>query len=460
MIKIGRAVRRDEGGSTMAAVLMVVMVVAVIAVSSMQLAQHSNDATSVDRERLQSVSAAEAGVTEAIGRIQAGASCDATVTAFAPLYDGSKVLGQYRTRIDPEDGTTCGQTPRRVIHSWGFAPTGGTRALRHLEVTVELVPNSGCPFTLFAEGTTGTIYVKNDGTIDGDIYSEVLDQSKNNVASRNIITTGSIVSKNNASYAGTMWAGGNITLGQGSVVGQSVIATGTAPSTAGDIILGDGSSVGGDALAKGTVAVGSGAVVHGSTSQNNLGLPPPPVLTKPTFTWNPSNYGTVTQNTSTNINTALNTNRNNLQGVFRSTDSGGTIVMPDNVTVTGPLTIVSSGKVDMGRTMSISGGPHTVVVVAESTAADAIDIVKTLTAAGGLHVLLWTNGGVDMKNHISMTGSIYGDYIDVKNTFSILKSDVLANASPPGFEWTFASSASFSAVPTLWREIVPGLPPA
>ncbi|MGH2760406.1 MAG: hypothetical protein ACRDKJ_12715, partial [Actinomycetota bacterium] len=346
MTTIGRAVRRDQGGSTMAAVLMVVMVVAVIAVSSMQLAQHSNDATSVDRERLQSVSSAEAGVTEAIGRIQAGASCDATATAFGPLYDGSKLLGRYRTRIDPESGTTCGQTPRRVIHSWGYAPTGGTRALRHLEVTVELVPSSGFPFTLFAEGSTGTIYVKNNGTIDGDIYSELLDQSKNNVASRNIITTGSIVTKNNASYSGTLWAGGNISIQQNSVIGQSLIATGTAPGAQGNIVLGDNSRVGGDALAKGTVTLGSGAVVHGSISQNNPGLPPPPVLTKPTFTWNPANYTpSPTQNTSANVTAALNTNRNNLQGTYRSTDSGGTIVFPDNVTITGPLTVVSSGKV-------------------------------------------------------------------------------------------------------------------
>lgn len=461
MIRIGRALWRDQGGTTMAAVLMVVMVVTVIGVASMQLAQHSNDVTSVDRERLQSVSSAEAGVTEAIGRIEAGASCDATVTPFAPLYDGTKLLGQYRNRIDPEAGTTCGETPRRLIHSWGYAPTGGTRALRHLEVAVELVPKAGFPFTLFAEGSTGTIYVKNDGTIDGDIYSEVLDQSKNNVSSNNIITTGSIVAKNNSSYSGTLWAGGDVTVGNGGVIGQSVIASGSAPGSDGDIDLQTGSSVGGDALAKGTVTLGGGSVVHGSVSQNNPGLPPPPVLTKPTFTWDPSNYTPFpTVGTAAQITTTLNTNRNNLQGTYRSTDSGGTIVFPDNVTITGPLTVVSSGKVDTGRTMSVSGGPYQVVVVAQSTASDAIDIVKSLTVASGLHVLLFTDGGVDMKNHVSMTGSIYGDFIDAKNTFAISKSDLLMTDAPPGFTWTFGSSASFSAIPTLWREIVPGLPPA
>lgn len=459
-MRFARAICRDERGSTMAAVLMVVMVIAVIAVSSAQLARHATDATSVDRERLQSVSAAEAGVSAAIRRIEAGANCDATATPFEQLHAGSDMLGRYRTRIDPESGTTCGQTPRRVIHSWGYAPTGGTRALRHIEVAVELVPRSGFPFTLFAEGSTGTIYVKNDGTIDGDIYSEVLDQSKNNVSSRNIITTGSIVAKNNASYAGTLWAGGDITIGQNGVIGQSTIATGTAPASNGNVTLQSNARIGGDALAKGTVSLANGAVVHGSISQNNPGLPPPPVLTKPTFVWNPANYSPApTQGTAAQITSALNTNRSNLQGTYRATDAG-TIVFPNNVTVTGPLTIVANGKVAMGRTMSISGGPHTVVVVAESTAADAIDIPKSLTGAGGLHILLWTNGGVDMKNHTSFTGAIYADFIDAKNTFSIAQSSVLMNAAPPGFTWTFGSSASFTAVPTLWREIVPGTPPA
>lgn len=459
MMRLYRALSRDESGSTMAALLMVVLVVSVIGVTSQQLAQHSNNATSVDRERLQSISAAEAGVTHAISRIETGAGCDVAATGFDALYDGSKLLGQYRTRIDPEGGTTCGQTTRRVIHSWGYAPTGGTRALRHLEVTVELVPRAGFPFTLFAEGATGTIYVKNDGTIDGDIYSEILDQSKNNVSSDNIITTGSIVAKNNASYSGTLWAGGDVTIQSGGNIGQSIIATGTAPGSNGDIALENGSTVGGDALAKGTVSLGGTAVVHGSISQNNPNLPPPPVLTKPTFTYDAANYTPApTTGTASQITSAINSARNSLQGTFRSTD-GGTVVFPDNVTVAGPLTVVAAGKIDMGRTMSVSGGPYQVAVIAESTAADALDIAKSLTVASGLHTLLFTNGGVDMKNHVSMNGAIYADYIDAKNTFTIGKSEWLMTDPPVGFAWTFGSTTSFSAIPTLWREVVPGLPP-
>ena len=439
----------------MAAVLMVLMVVSVISVGSIQLAQHSNDVSSVDRERFQSVSAAEAGVTNAIDRIEAGGACDAVATAFADLNDGSDVVGRYRTRIDPEVGTTCGQTPRRVIHSWGYAPTGGTRALRHLEVTVELKAQQGFPFTLFAEGSSGTIYVKNNGTIDGDVYSELIDQTKNNVFTDNIITPGSIETLNGAVYTGTLWAGGIITIGQNSNIGQSLIAAGNNGS--GDITLGSNSIIGGDARAKGTVTVGSGAVVNGSISQNNPNLPPPPVLTKPTFDPNAVAYDVT--GSAAQINAALEANKNNLQGEFRATD-GGAVIFPDNVKVTGPLTVVAAGKVETGRTMAATGGPHTVVVVALSNSSNAIDIVKSLTVASTLHTLLFTVGGVDMKNTISMTGAIYADYIDAKNTFTINASEILKTLAPTGFTWNFSSSSTYSAVPTLWREIVPGVPPA
>lgn len=439
----------------MAAVMMVMMAVTVMSTASVQLAQHSNDVSSVDRERTQSVSAAEAGVTAAIGRIEAGASCDVTATAFADLYDGSKVVGRYRNRIDPEAATTCGQTPRRMIHSWGYAPTGGTRALRHLEVTVELVPNTGFPFTLFAEGTNGTIYVKNDGTIDGDVYSELLDQTKNNVSADDIITPGSVLTQNNATYTGTIWAGNSVTVGQNSNIGQSIIAAGSTGD--GNITLGDNARVGGDVLRKGTLTLGSGIVISGSTPPASSNLTPPPVLTKPTFNASDISYDYV--GTAAQITTFLNTNKNNLQGQYRATDDGGVLSFPDNASVTGPLTVVSKGRVVTGKTMSTSNGPHVVLIVAESTAANAIDVSKSLTVSSGLHTLLFSLGGVDLKNSVSMTGSIYADMIDVKNTFTINSSDILMNTAPIGFHWSFGSSASYSAVPTLWREIVPGEPP-
>jgi hypothetical protein len=69
-------------------------------------------------------------------------------------------------------------------------------------------------------------------------------------------------------------------------------------------------------------------------------------------------------------------------------------------------------------------------------------------------------GGVDGRNLMNFTGSIYANSIDVKNSFYIDSSDWLRNNPPPGFTWDQYSAAKFTAVPTLWREVAPGDPPA
>jgi hypothetical protein len=455
------ALRGDEG-TTLAALMMMLLVVAAISTASVQIARHANDVTSVDRERLQTVEAAEAGVHDAIRRIEAGAGCDVSATGFQDLYDQNRLVGRFRTQIQPEAGTTCGQTLLRVIHAWGYAPTGGERALRHLEVTVKVVPQQGFPFTFFAEGSTGTMYVKNNGTANGDIYAEVVDQSQNGVSAENVISPGSIITHNNASYTGTLWAGGNVTVGENGSVGKSVIAAGTASGTQGTILLDNNSEVGGDALAKSTITVDNGAVVHGSTSPNNPNVPQPPVLTKPAFNYSSSNYSPppAPGQSAGQVTTSINAIKNNLQGTFRANDSGGTVVIPDNVTITGDLTVVAAGKIDMGRTMSVVGGPWQVVMVAESTDADAIDIPKSLTAAPGIEMLLYANGGVDMKNHATFSGAVYANFIDAKNGFTVTQAPSLMTDPPVGFTFINSSALIYNVVPVLWREIVPGTPPA
>lgn len=455
-----RLMHREEG-SALAAVLIMMMVVTTIAIAASQTAMHSNDVTVLDREKLQAVSAADAGVNDAIERIQNGAGCDLTAGPKTDLTDGGGLVGRYQTRIDAEAGTGCGTTLNRVVHSWGYGATGEGRSLRHLEVSVKLVPQFGFPYTIFAEGGLGIFYVKNNGTITGDVYTENLDQSKNNISAENIITTGTIETQNNAIYSGTLWAGGNVTLGSGSNVGKSIIATGTASGTQGNISLGSNALVGADVRAKGTVTVGAGAVVNGSVAENDPNLPEPPSLVKPTFTWNVNNYSPApTTGNASSITSTLSTNRNNLSGVYYSSQTNGTITIPSTATVTGDLTIISAGKVALGSTLTSSGGPWRVVIAALSTANDAIAVNSAFTAAPSLDTLIYTVGGIDIKNGMTMTGAMYANTIDAKNSFSISNSTALATAQPPGFTFDESSASSYTVQPINWREIVPGAPPA
>lgn len=451
---------RTDGGSSIAAVMIVMLAVSAVGVGAMQTSQHTTNVSTVDRERVQAEAAAEAGVNDAIRRIQAGAGCDVSATAAQTLNDTTGSTGSFRTQILPEAGTTCGQTLERVIHAWGYPPNGNTRSLRHLEVTVDLAPQAGFPYALFADGNTGSILVKNSGTVTGDIYAENLDQSKNNINAQNIITPGSFTAQNNSVYSGTVWAAGNITLGNNSSVGKSVIASGTAPSSAGTITLGSNSVVGQDAIARSTVTLSNGAVIQGATSQNNPNTPPPPILHKPTFTWNPANYSPApTTGTSAVITAALLASKAALHGTYYATDTG-TIYVPSGSTVNGNLTIITNGKISVDGFMNASGGPWQVVLVALSTASDAFVPTSAFTASSGLDVLFFTAGGFDMKNNVTFKGAVYADTIDAKNTLTVTKSTSLYTNPPVGFTFDASSSTRYVAVPTLWREIVPGTPPA
>ena len=451
--------RRDEG-STMVAVVLVMFVAVVVGVSSLQMAMHANDATGIDRERVQAVQAAEAGVNHAINRLQANPACDTSVSSPQELNAGSDTLSAYQVRIDAEAGTAC-DTLARVIRAWGYAPATSTDTLRHLEVQVELIPQDGFRFTLFASGPNGIVTVKNTGTVHGDVYAENLDQTQNNINADSVITPGSIETDDNAIYTGVLWAGGNVILRQNGQVGGSILAAGT--SAAGNVTLENGVVISKDVKARGTVSLPTTYTIHGGVTQNDPNVPPPPELSKPTFTWDPNNYSPAPNiyASAADLTAALEANRNALAGTFYVNAPSSTVFLPSHATITGPLTIVTTGKLDVGRTMSASGGPlpWQVVLVAEQTGNAAINVDQPATFSAGLEVLMFTKGEVNLKNQVTMTGAIYADSIQIKNGGEINEAPTLATSPPAGFDFTLSSANRFEVKPTLWREVAPGLPP-
>ncbi len=409
--------------------------------------------------RAQSLQAADAGANAAISRLEMNPACDSAVSSPLSLTDGARTLSKYQVRVDPAAGTVCEATLERVIRSWGFAPAESERSLRHVTVGVQLLPQDGFRFALFASGPTGVVQVKNTGSIDGDIYAENLDQSQNNLDAHDVITPGSIDTKNNSVYTGILWAGGNIKVGQDGSVAGSILSSGS--SAPGNVNLENGVVVGKDVRAKGNVTTDTTTVVNGSIAANNPSVPDPPNIELPGFTWDPANYSPAPQTflTGADATTYLKSASSDLQGTFYVPDSAGTVEIGRS-TITGPLTIVTTGKVSLGQTLNASGGPWQVVIVSLSTASDAIRVAKPMTASPNLDMLLYTPGGVDIKNSTTMSGAIYADQIHLKNKLSLKHAPSLATNPPVGFAFGQSSAARFTVVPVLWREVVPGPPPA
>lgn len=452
---------RSEQGSTLVASILVTLIVAVLGATSLRVATHTNDATTLDRQRSQSLQAAEAGVNASLQRLEKDPwyLCD-TLSGPADMRDGSRVLSKYQVRVDLPNGECFDEAAslEREIRSWGYAPVESERSLRHVLVEARLIPQDGFRFALFAAGEEGIVFVKNTSSVDGDIYAENLDVSKNNLDANDVISTGSVVTDNNASYTGSVWAGGDVTLGEDSEVAGSVLAAGS--SAPGDVQLDNEVEIGRDVRAKGSVTHDT-ATVHGSVSENNPSVPEPPTLTLPGFEWDPTNYdpSPTTFTSASDASDHLASNQDDLQGTIYVDDPSGTVAFRQQNTVTGPLTVVTTGQVDMGRVYNAVGGPHQVVIVSLSEGADAVNIHR-LTGSPSLDMLLYTPGEVDIKNNTSFAGAIYADRIDIKNRLTLSHATSLATSPPVGFDFTQASAARFTVVPTRWREITPGPPPS
>lgn len=451
-----RRLIRDERGSSLAVVLALVMVVSVVGIAAVQTARHSNDLSVVDRERLLAIQAAEAGVGATLQRLETNATCQTVATSPTSLTTGDRDLASYQTLVEPEAGHLCDDTPIRVVHAWGYAPRTEGRTLRHLEVTVRLVPVDGFTYTLFASGPTGIVTVKNTGQIDGDIYAENLDQSQNNLSSWSVVTPGSIDTKNDAIYSGSLWAGGDVTLRLNGSVAGSILAAGE--SAAGNVLLENNVNITNDVRSAGSITYPTNYTIGGSAIENDSTILPPPQLETPTFTFDQNNYpqGVVERSSSGNLSTALDANKDDLQGVYWTGDPNGTVVIPKNANITGPLTVVTDSKIELDGGLKATGGPWQVVLVSENSAVDAISVPKPAIMDPDLHVLLFSEGGVDLKNNLTMTGAVYADSINVKNAVNIKFSQLLADSPPIGFDFTQASATRFTPIPTLWREIVPG----
>ncbi|HVE90933.1 MAG TPA: hypothetical protein VNE62_01345 [Actinomycetota bacterium] len=449
---------RGEDGIALVAVILIMMVVSGLAFVVLRNADHTNRVTTDDRLRVQAIQAAEAGANAAMRRLEQQTGCDSSVSAPQVLQDGTRAVARYQTRIDPAAGDPCTNN-QRVIRSWGFAPAASGRIVRNVEVSVKLVPRSGFNFTLFASGSQGIVTVRNTGTVQGDIYAENLDQTQNNINAENVISTGSIDTKDGSVYSGVVWAGGNVSIRQNGKVSGSVLAAGS--SAQGNVLLENGVSVGRDVRAKGSISLPTNYTVGGAVSANNPSVLPPPVLDKPVFTWNAANYSPapMTFASAALASAYLDLNRTNLKGTIYVPDSGGVVALTKGATVTGPLTIVTSGKVDLGGTITASGGPWQMIVVSQSNAGDAISVSTPSTFGPGVEMLLFTGGGVDVKNYTTMTGSIYADSISLKNKLTIMRAPTLASAPPAGFNFTQGSAAHFSVIPLVWRELPPA-PPA
>ncbi|HVL80753.1 MAG TPA: hypothetical protein VM840_04075 [Actinomycetota bacterium] len=520
-LPIIRGVPRADEGQAIVAGVAISFVLAVVIGSLLALAVRSDNATTRDRSRTQGIQSAEAGVSHVLDQLRGSSPCvqDIGFGASGPqtVLSGKKV-GQYQAvvRLPANAGqrtlpsgawnpnsASCTTLPAGqqnvVVTAWGYGPSqdSNNKELRRLDVTVRLTPLTGFRYTCFSGGSTPsqTLSTTNNFIVQGDCYTAqapIFGGNPNTDFTGTFTTPESFTSPNVPSWtlSGSVVAGKAVHLRDGHVV------SGSLTSATSSVTLGSNAKVLKDVMAGTAINMGSGATISGSrcpATATSPGCPsaPPTVLSLPTLYCAATNFSCWQQRfpgmqvmTAAALSTHLKTtHRNNLQGSFYVSD-GATNALDlqwgggSSATVTGPLTVISPGKINLSGTLQTpsagvpnactSGGASTChvsfVSLVSNTSSVGIEVfTPRFTASDTISMLLYTTGTLAATsggtNPFSYRGVMYATHLDLRsNGMSFQRSQDLIDFPPPIVDWYNSASAGYVAQPLSWRESPPTPP--
>jgi hypothetical protein len=286
LIKLGYRVR-DEDGNVLIIVILISLVVGALAALTLTTGRNADWASAKDRNSDIALGVTEAGVHQAIARIEAVARSGAYVSSFS-IPDTTTPEGTYHTNV-----TRTGQ--QFVIESWGNVGRTNLKRARHLKVTLK-------PPDLYGDGKYAlfsftSIELKNkDKIYAGDVWA-----NDSITADNGVELTGSMTSAQSwIDFQGDkvgkyLWSGGRNTAGFAINISQARVeqwakASSSSPGCASepdkyDIKLGNQAKVVGDATAPvpATISGDVGNQIHDCT-------PAPAAKPLPEFSFNRANY--------------------------------------------------------------------------------------------------------------------------------------------------------------------------
>jgi cytoskeletal protein CcmA (bactofilin family) len=427
-----------EGGMALVLSLAVAFVVFALGAVWIGIGVHQVTITGRDKLRDQARDAAEAGLNAAMSGLSANAS-------FTGLSVTSVAGGQFEVTVSPVSSDAG--DGRRYLVARGYAPSKASpRAVaRRLEQQVTLIPTDGFRYALFS--SPGGIAGANKMTVNGDVYAAGdLSLSNNATVAGSVRSLGSVTTANNSSIAGDVQAARNVTLdNSATTVLGNVYAGGNVAMTG---------HVKGNVQAGGTI---SGGTVDGARAQNSP-PPAPEPQTLPTFTWDPSNYPSVSNwATPAAFNTYFSAHTGGISGVHRvSCPAPCTtpISLGSKWTMTGDTTIVADGPISLSRDMANGAGhPVTLTIVTfftDTATIPALAMSNNVTLPDNVEVVFYAaNGSVKFSNLKHFTGTVYASSITLDQQFTLTFEPV----AEPGFDFGLTSSSHFQIQAGPFKEV-------
>jgi hypothetical protein len=421
--------KKDEQG------IALIMTVTIILVAAMLAAVILYQGTSTDRHSgrgrnwNQALQNADAGVEEAISKLQAS---NGVVPA---QFTGQNADGTYTVKV-----TYLGRNRYQVDATGNTGTVQGLRAER--QVRVVMGPPKSFKYALFSNSSVDT---KNNDVVNGDIYAndEVTVDLGDIVNGSVTSATKYVTMKNGSEITGDVYTGGYDSSGyalKGTTVGGNVKAGSTAPNDCQGESHSDykvsANSIGGTIKTWSSLASGQ---PNGAKVFTGVCIAAPAKEVFPQFVYNAANYdpAPVSFANSSAFQTYITAHKNDMKGTFVV---GGSASDPNNyvditgIKVSGDLTIIANGPItaDQGSAdvTAANDTDKLMVLVSYYTPQPnvacasnggnpgdcAIGIKNNFDPSDNTATLVYApNGPVAFKNNAEFFGAVYAGNIVMKN---------------------------------------------
>lgn len=431
-VRVGRRARGEEGAALVTAILVTLVLTGLLALA-VSTSVHTTTSSTRDRNYDLALNAAEAGVDQAIARVQSSG------LTFTGTISGSGLSGDHEVTVEFTPGR------RYVIESTGTSGAYAAGTLRRRRIRVTLEPPALFDGALFS---ATDLVVKNGVEISGDVFA-----NRSLTIEQNATVDGSLTSAlswidvgKNATITGDVQSGSfhplelfAIRLDTGAEVGGDATASTTTGCPSADPTISYAVDMAASAVVGGTLTtlgerVGGGSV--GGYRPFTCTVAPMPV-DMPDFTYSSYNYDPTTLHEFTGLGAVASfnayraANGNDLRGTFYVQDAAPSQtnrIDLDRAVITGDTDIITNAPVFTNGVSDTSGAPRRFVVVStyqppagsECTENDdsecALHIKNNFDASCTTTVLLYASPGpAAVKNNLDYCGSIYAENLFLKN---------------------------------------------
>jgi hypothetical protein len=471
--------RRDDSGMAMITAILVCTIVLFLSMTSVAMSDHSFSSQRVDRKRVQTFHAAEAGIDHALQVLQttARASLPCASPLVATLGTGPYTADYSVTFTywanDSATGApmTCplSTEPKLVLLSSVGDSSDPLGSRRRIEVTAQLaspLTTSAFNRTVFSDQS---INVNNNVTIAGYQGNDATLFTNGNFVctnsqslSGNLYAQGSASLDNSCSVSGDLWAKDGVTLANKSSVGRD------ATSGTGAVALSGQATIGRNARAATTITTSNSSQVLGlKIPTSPAGAPPSaafPQLYWSEAAWLSAGYQVKTESSCTNARNTITSGSgiNNDRYVVYVNGAGCRLDF-SGVTVNVPydLAIVSPGGITFGNQTTFRSSDGTMkqlhlIVPYGSTCTPAtsqgnIELEINTDIAAPLETFLFSPCTIMVANSGVLQGQVYGAKVDFTNLATLAFRPA---KGVPGYNTTVTSTIARQVSVLYKREVV------